>query len=128
MARLTADLANNAVTSPKVKNGSLLSADFAPGQLPAGPQGLKGDAGAAGTNGTNGTNGAPGAPGSSGISGYHPIGPCTEGGPNSCTYTFSPAANTDTYGELACPTGKKVLGGGFSLISNGLTLQQSYPK
>jgi len=65
------DLARNAVTSPKVKDGSLLSADFKPGQLEAGargatgsqgPQGLKGDKGDPGTNGTNGTNGTTGAP------------------------------------------------------------------
>jgi hypothetical protein len=72
----------NAVRSGKVKDGSLLSKDFKPGQLVAGapgPQGLagakgdpclpadpacqgpkgdKGDTGSAGTNGTNGTNGA----------------------------------------------------------------------
>lgn len=45
-----ADIASNAVTSPKVKNGSLLAADFKPGQL---AQGLTGDKGADGTNGTN---------------------------------------------------------------------------
>lgn len=45
------DLANNAVTSGKVKNGTLLSKDFKSGQLPAGPRGAtgapgpKGDAG-----------------------------------------------------------------------------------
>jgi hypothetical protein len=32
-----ADLANNAVTSPKVANGSLLNEDFAAGQIPQGP-------------------------------------------------------------------------------------------
>ncbi len=57
------DLGKSAVTTGKVKNGSLLSIDFKPGQLvagapgatgPQGPQGLKGDAG------TNGTDGAPG--------------------------------------------------------------------
>jgi hypothetical protein len=68
-------IARNAVTSPKVKNGSLLSADFAPGQLPKGDQGERGpkgdqgepgqngapgQSGAPGQNGTNGTNGAPG--------------------------------------------------------------------
>jgi hypothetical protein len=48
----TPQLKKNAVTSVKVKNGSLLAADFKLGQLPAGPQGPqgpKGDAGAAGT-------------------------------------------------------------------------------
>jgi hypothetical protein len=43
------DIANNAVTSPKVADGSLLSSDFAAGQLPAGPKGATGDTGAPGS-------------------------------------------------------------------------------
>ncbi len=41
----TKDLANNAVTSSKVANGSLRGEDFAAGQLPAGPQGKAGSEG-----------------------------------------------------------------------------------
>jgi hypothetical protein len=44
------NIAANAVTSPKVKNGSLLAQDFKAGQLPRGPQGpqgAKGDVGPA---------------------------------------------------------------------------------
>ena len=41
----TAQLRKNAVVSSKVKNGSLLRADFKAGQLPAGPQGPAGPAG-----------------------------------------------------------------------------------
>src|SRR4051794_27684660 len=52
-----------AVTSPKVKNGSLKALDFAAGQVPAGP---KGDAGLAGSNGEPGAKGDPGAPGAPG--------------------------------------------------------------
>ena len=39
------DLGKNAVSSPKVADGSLLDHDFAPGQLPAGPQGERGPQG-----------------------------------------------------------------------------------
>lgn len=38
----TAKLSGGAVTSAKVRNGSLLGVDFAPGQLPPGPQGPAG--------------------------------------------------------------------------------------
>ena len=44
-------IAANAVTSGKVKNGSLSGVDFAAGQLPAGPKGDKGDKGDAGQPG-----------------------------------------------------------------------------
>jgi hypothetical protein len=50
----TAQLKNNAVTSLKVKNGSLLRGDFKSGQIPAGP---------AGPTGATGTAGAPGPAG-----------------------------------------------------------------
>jgi len=53
----TAQLKKNAVTSPKVKNRSLLAADFKSGQLPAGPRGPQG---------AQGAQGAPGAPGAAG--------------------------------------------------------------
>jgi hypothetical protein len=48
------DLANNAVTSAKVKNGTLMSKDFKSGQLPGGPRGA---AGAPGANGSKGDTG-----------------------------------------------------------------------
>ena len=51
------EIAENAVTSPTVANGSLLRDDFAAGQLPAGPEGPPGPPGA------DGTAGAPGSPG-----------------------------------------------------------------
>ena len=63
------DLADNAVTSPKVANGSLLGEDFAAGQLPAGAQGPKGDTGGTGAPGTPGVNGLPGADGARGPAG-----------------------------------------------------------
>ena len=48
---------SNAVTSPKVKNGSLLSRDFAAGQLPSGAQGPRGDTGSQGQKGDTGPRG-----------------------------------------------------------------------
>lgn len=44
-------LRTNAVTSSKVKNGSLLSKDFKLGQIPSGPKGATGPAGPAGAQG-----------------------------------------------------------------------------
>ncbi len=54
----TKQLKKNAVTSPKVANGSLLGADFKEGQLPRGENGAPGPVGPAGAPG------AAGAPGS----------------------------------------------------------------
>jgi hypothetical protein len=51
---------NNAVNSAKVANRSLLRADFAPGQLPAGPTGPQGPAGPVGPAGPAGAAGAAG--------------------------------------------------------------------
>jgi Collagen triple helix repeat (20 copies) len=65
-------LKKNAVTGGKVKNGTLMAADFKAGQLP-GPQGPKGEpgqqgpAGAQGPKGDKGDTGATGSPGLSGV-------------------------------------------------------------
>ncbi len=50
----TAQLKKDAVTSLKVKNGSLLAGDFKAGQVPAGPAGPTGSPGAAGPAGPAG--------------------------------------------------------------------------
>jgi hypothetical protein len=55
-----AQLKKNAVTGVKVKDGSLLAADFKAGQLPQGP---KGEPGAPGPKGDKGDPGEAGAPG-----------------------------------------------------------------
>ena len=52
---------SNAVTSAKVRNRSLLRADFAPGQLPAGPTGPQGPAGPQGAAGPAGPAGVVGS-------------------------------------------------------------------
>jgi hypothetical protein len=53
----TAQIKNSAVNSLKVKNGSLLRADFKAGQVPAGPAGPAGAAGPAGPAGAAGPAG-----------------------------------------------------------------------
>lgn len=81
----TAQLKKNAVVSAKVKNGSLRAADFAAGQLPAGPAGPTGPAGAGGPQGPQGAagpQGAQGAAGPQGPSGVIQSISATGGGPN----------------------------------------------
>ena len=87
----TAQLKKDAVTGPKVKNGSLTSADFKPGTLqpgPAGPKGDKGDRGPAGP---------------SGISGYKVV--------LSSSTNLSPGQTASA--QAFCPAGQDALGGGF---------------
>jgi hypothetical protein len=54
----TPQLRNNAVTTAKVRNGSLLRADFKRNQIPAGPAGQAGPAGEAGPAGPAGPSDA----------------------------------------------------------------------
>ena len=79
----TKKLASNAVTAAKVRNGSLLKADFGPGQLPAGATGPQGPAG---------------APGVSAVERVE------TSSPNNST--------TPKVVQIACPAGKRLLGGG----------------
>jgi hypothetical protein len=63
----TSNIANNAVTSAKVRDGSLLKADFKVGQLPTSASaGPKGDPGPTGPKGDPGATGAKGDPGPAG--------------------------------------------------------------
>ena len=63
----TAQLQNNAVTSGKVKNHSLLRADFKSGQVPRGPAGPAGPTGATGPQGPKGPTGPVGPAGTANI-------------------------------------------------------------
>lgn len=65
----TAQLRNAAVTSKKVKNGSLMAVDFKKGQLPRGPRGYEGEVGATGATGPTGATGAQGPVGAEGPAG-----------------------------------------------------------
>ena len=85
-------LKTNAVTSIKVKNGSLLRADFRAGQIPAGPAGPAG---------------AQGAPGTSGLQ---------------TVFTTSAINSTATRTLTAtCPSGKTALGGGVAVTPTTAT-------
>jgi hypothetical protein len=65
----TKQLKNNSVNSSKVKDRSLRSRDFAPGQIPKGPSGATGPQGIAGVPGGPGATGTTGATGSTGATG-----------------------------------------------------------
>jgi hypothetical protein len=118
----------NAVTTEKVRNGSLLATDFKPGQLPVGPRGL------AGTQGIPGLKGDPGAKGATG-----PMGdPGAKGDPGApgATNVVVRTESTDVNGaggralfQVLCAPGERAVGGGAS-TTDSLTaaeLQQSFP-
>ncbi len=65
----TRQLKDNAVTSAKVKNRSLLSRDFKAGQLPRGRRGATGPRGPAGATGATGARGPQGSQGAAGRNG-----------------------------------------------------------
>lgn len=98
------DIAKNAVTSPKVKNGSLLRSDFKAGQIPAGPAGPKGDRGEQGQAGTRGPRGPRGPVG---ISGFEKV-----------TATSPDDANSPKLVVVNCGAGKTAVSGGYD-ISGG---------
>ena len=93
----------NAVTGLKVKDGSLLAADFKAGQLPAGP---KGDAGAPGIAGAMGATGPAGLKGDKGDQGL----PGLSGVQIAYNASISPAGGNNV--NVICPFGKKIVGGG----------------
>ena len=80
----------NAVTSKKVKNGTLLKADFARGQLKPGPTGPPGPAG------TAGPAGPPGAFGAITVQ----------------REDLALADNSTTGVQVTCPAGTTIIGGG----------------
>jgi hypothetical protein len=92
------DLANNAVTSGKVRNGTLLSKDFKRGQIPAGPRGA---------------TGAPGAKGDTGPS------DAFQAFRNSISPPVLPDAATTTLVTLPLPAGKYVVLGKLDFDGSG---------
>jgi hypothetical protein len=103
----TAQLKNNAVTSAKVKNFSLLRSDFRRGQIPAGPTGARGPQGPAGPAG--------------------PAGIAALERRDIVTPTNSAAIKTTS---AVCPTGKKVIGGGARVTGAGagkISIVEAFP-
>lgn len=68
------NIASNAVTGSKVKNGSLTLKDFKKGQIPKRIKGAAGPAGPIGATGAPGSAGATGATGAQGDTGAAPLG------------------------------------------------------
>ena len=93
-------VAPNAIRTGHVLNGSLLTDDFKPGQIPQGPKGEKGEKG---DKGAKGDQGAPG------VSQYQLV---------------AKASPSDSAGVKAqavfCPAGTRAVGGGGSAISPGV--------
>jgi Collagen triple helix repeat (20 copies) len=136
------------VTSDKVKNGSLVRADFRHGELPvgrpgapgaqgplgpqgsAGPQGQQGPIGPPGPQGPRGATGPQGPPGASGPQGdAGPQGP--DGPPGLSGYTRAHAGMQMTSASATltpqCPPGDMALGGGPSANSERVTFVDSQP-
>jgi hypothetical protein len=112
----TLQLRANAVTSSKVRDGSLRAVDFKPGQLPRGPTGAAGATGQAGPQGPAGTTGPQGPQGAQGAKGD-----TGSAGVTSLTYVsadFGPfPAGTQYGGEAVCTGGRHAVGGG--VLSEG---------
>jgi hypothetical protein len=103
----TAQLKPNAVTSAKVKNGSLLRVDFRRGQIPAGPTGARGP------------QGPPGPAGPAGIAALQRVDVSTP----------SSSVSSKTISAV-CPTGKRVIGGGARVTGSGafkVGIDEAYP-
>jgi Collagen triple helix repeat (20 copies) len=105
----TAQLRANAVTSPKVKPGSLLSSDFRAGQLPRGPQGPAGPAGPAGAAGARGATGERGATGATGATG--PAG--------ATNVTVVQGAVASGISVVGCPAANQRATGGGGTVAGG---------
>ncbi len=116
-------LKSNAVTSPKVKDRSLLARDFKAGQLPQGAQGPGGLTGPPGAQGSAGPKGDPGNTGTAGPDG--PPGPANPTTHVSATSDIP--ANGFGSATATCPTGKKASGGGGFTAGTNTKLTDSRP-
>jgi hypothetical protein len=88
-------IAPNAIQTSHVLDGSLLTADFKPGQIPQGPKGDKGD------------KGAKGEPGPPGISGRQVV-----------TANSASDSTNFKHARANCPAGTVPIGGGASILGS----------
>ena len=100
----------NAVSSKKVKDGSLGAVDFAAGQLPKGDKGDKGDQGPRGLQGERGEPGLDGQPGPQG-----------ERGPSNAYAVYYDAFSSRTSVERTVPSGRYLLIGKVSVTNGNFT-------
>ena len=126
----TAQLKHDAVTSSRVKDGTLRAADFT-GGLRAGPRGRAGADGAAGAPGAQGATGAAGARGPAGPTG--PRGPAGHDGDDGHVFT-TVREGTLTVGSgqivaqmVTCADGELATGGGYSASNVKLRIVDSGP-
>jgi hypothetical protein len=103
----SAQIKKSAVTGLKVKNGTLMAADFKAGQLPRGPQGPKGDPGSQGANGDTGAQGQKGDPGATKVTRRSGV-PGGDAGPGEVSASFA-----------SCQSGETIVGGGVSYTASG---------
>ena len=99
----------DAITSGKVRNGSLLRRDFKPGELPAATRGADGAPGQAGPRGPAGDASLP-------VAGYKHSDP------------IAVPAGATLPGRLACDAGMRVVGGGVYAQEPGLAIESSVPE
>jgi hypothetical protein len=112
-----AKIAPNAVRAGHVLNGSLLTEDFKPGQIPQGPKGDKGDKGEKGDRGATGAQGPIGPTGAEGPTG--PQGPTGETGETGATGADGATGARGLQGETG-PAGPPGSGAATLTSPNGL--------
>jgi hypothetical protein len=126
----TRQIKKNAVTTAKVKNGSLRLADFGAGQIPAGAAGPPGAAGATGATGAIGARGATGATGATGPKGDKgekgdPGTNGSNGADGTANVVVRESASTPVAASaivsvtVPCLAGERATGGGYDASGNG---------
>jgi hypothetical protein len=116
----TKQLKKSAVTSIKVKNGSLRAADFEPGQIPAGSRGEPGERGPEGVRGPPGQPGQRGPQGEQGVEGVE-----GEPGPRGPSEAYSTYDGSPTVDEKAAtlpvPVGSYVVNASMHVAAEDTT-------